>query len=445
MAEVPLVAPGNGKTVAAKGEPLNIVADELLNTANSNFYQGVSKHQIQRCEKQALRKGVDPHPVLPTPTQLRRPELPRETVQTRTWSLCNVCVKFKCGVPLDCRAVALKFVNTEHYRQTPKKVYMRLRTPTKATCVIHSTGQVIVLGAKTVQAAKKCALSCAKLLHIIEPDVQFLDYCVINMLAFYYVGHPVDLYELQEHHNDNASYDARVFTSVRYSLRDPKCACHVFSNGNITIVGAKTTTDIDHAVAKITEIVGPHALQDPPKDGEEADAHETLCPVSGLDSAPDVAAPCSPNPVYNAACYNNLQAPNAGGFDALRPAVVHNHNPHGPGAGGGHSLHSVGAPGHDAQPQAGGHSVSQHGRGAAGGCQPQVLCAEQCNLQGPRAAAGYGAQMQGVDPCGAEAQHEDREKDCERGDGINKDAFLEDMDLLFDLGPFGEEMDPSAS
>ena len=186
-------------------------------------------------------------------------------------------------------------------------------------------------------------------------------------------------------------------------------------------------------------------LPEAPKDGEEADAYEASRPLAGFESASDVAATCSPNHVYNGAWCNNLQAPNAGGFDALRLAVVPNHNQHGPGAAGGHSLQSVGTGGHDAQPQARGHSVSLHGPSSAGGCHPQVLCAEQSNLQGHSAAAGCDAQLQGINPLGAEAPHDDRDEDCGWGDNINADALLEDaLGLRWDLNPLGEEMESAS-
>ena len=41
----------------------------------------------------------------------------------------------------------------------------------------------LLLPVQSVQAAKQSALSCAKILHIMQPAVQFLDYCVINMVC----------------------------------------------------------------------------------------------------------------------------------------------------------------------------------------------------------------------------------------------------------------------
>ena len=149
---------------------------------------------------------------------------------------------------------------------------MEMRTSTtKATCVIHNTGKVFVIGPPTVQAAKESALGCAELLWTIKPDMESLDYCVTNVVAR--VGHPINLHQLQKHHTDAAVYDALLsadarFSAVSYKLAVPKCICHVFADGTVNMSGVKTAADIDHAVAQITEIVGKHVGT--PKDGDEA-------------------------------------------------------------------------------------------------------------------------------------------------------------------------------
>jgi transcription initiation factor TFIID TATA-box-binding protein len=194
------------------------------------------------------------------------------------WILQNVVARFECGLTVSPRDLAMKYCNTEWTPQHHSRVYIRMREPAKATCLVWSSGRVVLMGAKSVQGAKAVAKRCAQLLLATYPEARFRHYAVTNLVALLDARFPIDLEQM---HTSlpavQSRYHPEIFGALFYSMTDPKLTAMVFANGRVGMTGARTVGDLDRAAAALWPLLHRHRFRGP----------ELMAPVAQPESDPE--------------------------------------------------------------------------------------------------------------------------------------------------------------
>jgi TATA-box binding protein (TBP) (component of TFIID and TFIIIB) len=81
---------------------------------------------------------------------------------------------------------------------------------TRAVVSISANGHVGIVGAKSVQDAKRGLMVCARICQRLEFEVRPRDFKVLNMMAIARAGFRVDLNRLAAAHRDECRYDPQI-------------------------------------------------------------------------------------------------------------------------------------------------------------------------------------------------------------------------------------------
>merc|ERR1712014_334678 len=107
------------------------------------------------------------------------------------------------------------------------------------TCLVFSTGKLILTGAKSEYDCKIAARTFAKLVRNCGYKVMFKEFKIQNIVGVADVKFPIRLEALQIQHRQFCEYEPEVFPGAIYRLLQPKVVLLIFISGRIVITGAK--------------------------------------------------------------------------------------------------------------------------------------------------------------------------------------------------------------
>lgn len=159
------------------------------------------------------------------------------------------------GVRLDLKQIALRCRNTEFNPRRFAAVIMRLREP-RATCLLFSTGKLVVTGTKSTHNS---SLATKKIAYILErigfQPANHISFKVQNVVGTVDVGFPIRLEGVAFAHPTFSSYEPELFPGLIYRLVQPRVTILVFVSGKLSITGAKTEEIMVEGLKKIYPIL----------------------------------------------------------------------------------------------------------------------------------------------------------------------------------------------
>ena len=166
----------------------------------------------------------------------------------------------------------LKLASAVHYseyvlRRSPA-VTLRIREPS-CVALIRPTGVVVLIGAYSAAAARQAAELCARIIrHVLGLErLTVFKFAVRSMMARVDLKHPIKLDEIQRQHGDVASYEPEVFCGCIVKLHGTagnqwSASASVFATGKVTIVGARSEMELQHAFNKLVPMISPFARRE---------------------------------------------------------------------------------------------------------------------------------------------------------------------------------------
>jgi transcription initiation factor TFIID TATA-box-binding protein len=131
---------------------------------------------------------------------------------------------------------------------------MRLKVP-KSTCLLFSTGKMIVTGSKTEEDCKYAARTFAKIVRKCGIDATFKQFRIQNVVGVANVNFPIRLEALQMFHRQFCEYEPELFPGAIYRLIRPKVVLLIFVSGRVVITGAKRKEDTKKAFDTIYPVL----------------------------------------------------------------------------------------------------------------------------------------------------------------------------------------------
>ncbi|KAJ0960110.1 hypothetical protein J5N97_000113 [Dioscorea zingiberensis] len=169
-------------------------------------------------------------------------------------TLQNVVSTVNLGCTLNLKSIALKARNAEYNPKRFAAVVMRIREP-KTTALIFASGKMVCTGAKSEEQSKTAARKYARIVQKFEPQVQFMDFKVQNIVGSCDVKFTIRLEALQCFHSAFCRYDPETFPGLIYRMKHNKIVLLIFVSGKIVITGANTKEQINAAFEQIYPVL----------------------------------------------------------------------------------------------------------------------------------------------------------------------------------------------
>jgi transcription initiation factor TFIID TATA-box-binding protein len=161
--------------------------------------------------------------------------------------IISISAQFSCGRNINIDEIQKKLIGVKYNPKRNWSLSLPLKKNPKATMQIFNSGKVSCFGTKTIEDAKKACKKCAFILkNIGYEEITSLDDFKINYVTCSNSPLPfgVDLDKMGHVYVGNSSYDPSIFPALMFTvLKNPTVSAKIFSNGNVTINGAKTLED----------------------------------------------------------------------------------------------------------------------------------------------------------------------------------------------------------
>lgn len=170
-------------------------------------------------------------------------------------SIVNIVVKGNLGCEIDLREFSLRVRVASFDPETQFHAVVRYPDASYHTNVFAS-GNFQLIGCKSRQlvaeAVRRLLSLCkAQGLHVTTDRVT-----VSNMVAKASVPFAIQIDALAQAHHLFAQYNPEVKSSVTYRLYGPPVTCHIFANGRVVLLGAKSESEIDEAWRLLSPVLG---------------------------------------------------------------------------------------------------------------------------------------------------------------------------------------------
>jgi transcription initiation factor TFIID TATA-box-binding protein len=179
----------------------------------------------------------------------------------------GVIAAMDLGVGVDLLKLAAGVHFGEYVMRRSPTVTMRIREPS-CVALIRPTGVVALVGANSPAAARQAAEICARVVrHVLGLEqLTVFKFSVRSMMARVDLRHPIKLDEVQRRHGHLASYEPEVFCGCIVKLRGSQvnqwsASASVFATGRVTIVGARSELELQHAFNKLIPMLSPCAMK----------------------------------------------------------------------------------------------------------------------------------------------------------------------------------------
>ena len=165
----------------------------------------------------------------------------------------NVVSSTSLGHELDLKAIALALGGSEYEpEQFPGLIY-RIQEP-KTAILLFRSGKVVCTGAKSLEHVRVAIglvverIGAAGIPVTKNPEIE-----VQNIVATSDLGAPIDLNAVAITLGlTSVEYEPEQFPGLVYRLDDPKVVLLMFGSGKVVCTGARTPSDVERAVEKIT-------------------------------------------------------------------------------------------------------------------------------------------------------------------------------------------------
>jgi len=169
-----------------------------------------------------------------------------------TYNVVNIVasVQFDVEKAIDLNFIDMANKNAEYHPEVFPGLVFRLQKP-KSTVLIFGNGKLVLTGLKKEKDAKPVTLKVIKVIEqsgaVIksEPEIKIQNIVASGDLHF---NLDVDLMSISL---DHAIYEPEVFPGLIYRMKHPKVVFLLFWSGKIVCVGAKTETDVKHAIQNL--------------------------------------------------------------------------------------------------------------------------------------------------------------------------------------------------
>ena len=176
----------------------------------------------------------------------------RKNMSKPTYNVVNIVasVQFDVEKLIDLNFIDMANKNAEYHPEVFPGLIFRLQKP-KSTVLIFGNGKLVLTGLKKEKDVKPITQKVIKVIEqsgaVIksEPEIKIQNIVTSGDLHF---NLDVDLISISL---DHAIYEPEVFPGLIYRMKHPKVVFILFSNGKIVCVGAKTETDVKHAIQNL--------------------------------------------------------------------------------------------------------------------------------------------------------------------------------------------------
>lgn len=174
----------------------------------------------------------------------------------------NIVSTFNCGTWIDLRDVAARARNVEYSPKRFSAAIMRIRNP-KTTCLIFSTGRMVVTGAKNRELSRLAARKFARILSKLGYEIKNIsNFCIQNIVGSFDFGCKLRLEVLSIAYSKFCVYEPELFPGLNWrffasdlNFKFGRCCLLIFKSGKVVITGAKSESIIFEAHKFICSII----------------------------------------------------------------------------------------------------------------------------------------------------------------------------------------------
>ncbi|EGD76657.1 TATA box binding protein [Salpingoeca rosetta] len=134
--------------------------------------------------------------------------------------------------------IAEKAKNSEYNPKRYSAIIMRIKEPS-ATALIFSTGKVVIMGAKSEEAAHAAARQFAQNITKAGTRVSLREIKIHNVVGRVDIGFKLHLDNLHVEHPAWSTYDPESFPGLTYRMQEPDVVLLIFHSGKIVLTKAK--------------------------------------------------------------------------------------------------------------------------------------------------------------------------------------------------------------
>ncbi len=157
-----------------------------------------------------------------------------------------MCLKYD----LDLQYIARNYRIVEYIQNKFNAVMMRLKKDSIYTCLMFSTGSLVLTVCKSVDECYYASLEIAAIVHELCYEVKLSGGSVKNMVGCPDCRFYINLYSLTENIGLNASFEPRLFPGLIFTT--DKCKVTVFRSAKINITCSKCEEDLNKAFNSIS-------------------------------------------------------------------------------------------------------------------------------------------------------------------------------------------------
>jgi len=138
--------------------------------------------------------------------------------------------------------------------QQPAFPALCLKDDVSTLCQIFRNGKVVVIGGKSEDGAKCIFDEYLSRVAELGYDTSYHNYKIQNIVARYDVHKQIKLTKLAK--KKDVTYEPEIFPSaVKFRMKDIKVTANIFYSGKIMILSAKSMSDLETAVERVTCLI----------------------------------------------------------------------------------------------------------------------------------------------------------------------------------------------
>lgn len=157
---------------------------------------------------------------------------------------------------MNLRDISVSLHNT-FYKKKGGHVQIVLKEP-RCTCMVYKSGSLAVSGAASEEDARRGARVCARKIQKLGHPVHFRDFKITGMMGAFSTGFKVKLEHFAGRHSHECSYEPELFPAAIYRMPQPDMVFQITVDGNVTISGSTSSSDMRVGSEKLAEMLANH-------------------------------------------------------------------------------------------------------------------------------------------------------------------------------------------
>ena len=168
----------------------------------------------------------------------------------------NVVSTAYIGSKIDLASLSRRLFNVEYNPSKFIAAIIRIRKPA-TTCLLFSSGRLVVVGAKSVEESYKASRIFARKIQKHAPiKTTFKNFSIHNIVGSFSMNHKIDIKSFYYSKAKNCLYVPESFPGLKYKLyADENIIALVFGSGRIVITGAKTVEKVQEATETMNRLL----------------------------------------------------------------------------------------------------------------------------------------------------------------------------------------------